>query len=165
MGSITSTFRFESYKIDHIAFEMKKIIPLLETTGNIDPKAWRFSINLAKPLYSKSHKKYISALRAELKLMPNSNNTDRQKEEKIEPLAMCEVTISGLFSVEEGRLDKKIEMNILKLQLPSLLLPYVRSAITSILANAGFGSVVLPLVNMQEIAKNAEHELDIQIID
>lgn len=165
MGGITSSFRFESYKIDHIFFEMKKILQLLETTGNIDPKAWRFSVSIGKPIYISSHKKYISNLRAGLLLMPNVAEAEQSKAEEIEPLVTCEVNIAGLFSVEEGRFDKEVEMNIVKLQFPTLLLPYARSAMTSILADAGFGSVVLPLVNMHEIAKRIENELTLQIID
>ena len=165
MGSIGSVFRFESYKIDHILFQMKKIIQLLETTGNIDPKAWKFSVSIGKPIYSKSHKKYVSNLRAGLLLMPDIQESEQITEEDVEPLVKCEVNISGLFSVEEGRLDKEVELNILKIQLPSLLLPYVRSAITSILANAGFGSVILPLVNMHEVAKRCKDELEVHEID
>ena len=60
---------------------------------------------------------------------------------------------------------KDVEKNIITLQFPSILLPYLRSTLTSILANAGFGSVVLPLINLVEVAKGAQKELEIIYID
>ena len=169
MGSIKSPIKFETYKVDHISYEMKKTIQLLASTGNVDPNAWELSISIGKPLFFSKHNKYISSLKAGLCLMPDAVAQEQEEAEAndvdSEPLLQCNVNISGIFSVEDGRLDKDVEMNLIKLHLPSILLPYARSTITSILANAGFGSVILPLINLHEVAKNSEKELDIQVID
>ena len=163
-SGISSSFKFESYKIDFIHFEIQKTLQLLSLTGGINPDAWHFSVNIASPLFSKSHNKYISSIKTGLMLMPSTTADSQQT--KIEPLVICELTTTGLFAVDAGRFDEKLEKNVIKIQFPALLLPYARSAITSILANAGFGvPVVLPLINMHEVAKSIQGELEIIIID
>jgi preprotein translocase subunit SecB len=71
-----------------------------------------------------------------------------------------EFGIAGVFSAESG-MDKHLEENMVRFNIPAILMPYIRSAITSILAQAGFGTIVLPLINVYEIAKN----MSIQVID
>ncbi len=165
-GGIKSPMRFESYKIDNISFEMQRTLQLLAITGNIDPKAWEFKVAIGKPSYFASANKYVSSLNVGLFLLaPKDEQSEQKGTAEIAPLVKCELSITGLFSVEEGRLTKEVEMNLLKLQLPAILLPYARSAITSILANGGFGSVVLPLINMQEVARRVESTLDVEVIE
>ncbi len=156
-----SAIRFESYKIDRITFEMQHSINLL--AANVISDTWDLSFAIGKPLFSKSHKKYISTLQAKLQLMPEKKkDSPTTTDEK--PLVKCEVSIAGLFSVEEGKLEKEVESNLLKLQLPAILTPYLRGTITAIMSHAGFGSIILPLINMQEVARSIEKDLEVQEI-
>jgi preprotein translocase subunit SecB len=152
---------FEGYKIDHIAFDMQRTIQMI--AASIDSRKWEMTINIAKPIFSKSQKKYVCGLQVGLSLMAEKKPESEETGIK-EPLVKCLVSIAGLFSIEEGELEKEIEISLLKSQLPAILLPYVRSTMTSILANAGFGSIIFPLINMHEVAKGIK-ELDIQYID
>ncbi|MBI5238132.1 MAG: protein-export chaperone SecB [Deltaproteobacteria bacterium] len=70
-------------------------------------------------------------------------------------LVKLSIGIAGVFTAEEGRFEKTTEETLIKIQIPTLLFPYIRSAITSILAHAGLGSVLFPLINIHELAKNA----------
>ena len=175
-GSIKADFKFESYKIDKFSFEMKHYISLLEFAGTFDPSSWKFNLRIAQPCYSASRKKYIGGINIEFMLMPDMpvNSTEEKKdtgveqksiESNLEPLLKCDVSVVGVFSISESRFEERIEKNLVRLQIPAILLPYGRSTITSFLANAGFGSAMLPLVNIQKVAQQIVGELDIQIID
>ncbi|MDQ7031324.1 MAG: protein-export chaperone SecB [Desulfonauticus sp.] len=67
--------------------------------------------------------------------------------------------------VEEGKLEKEVEEKLVKYQIPALLFPYLRGTITSFLSNAGFASVILPLINIYALAKDYLSDMDIEIID
>ncbi len=161
MGSIKSAFQFESYKIDKINLEMLHSLNLLEFKGNIDPELWEFKIGLRKPLYFENNKKYIGGLDFCLKLLPKSSQGDKEKNE---PLLTIEIGIAGIFAVKDKRFDSEIEKQLVKVQIPAILFPYIRGALTSLLANAGFGSVVIPLINIHELANKSFKDVEIDII-
>lgn len=157
-----SSFKFETYKVDVLIFEVKRIVGLLEFAGNIDPNSWKLSIAVREPLYSQSRKKYIGGLDTNLCLFPPEVKT----EDKNEALIKLDVGIAGIFSTaEEGGFEKEVVENLVRVQIPAILFPYIRATITSLLANAGFGSVILPLVNMTELAKQAVGEVVIKTIE
>jgi preprotein translocase subunit SecB len=56
-------------------------------------------------------------------------------------------------------MDPQREKNMVQINIPAILLPYLRSAITTILSQAGFGTIVLPLINIYEIAKQQTTEI------
>ncbi len=155
MGGIESTFHFESYKIDSLHLEMKRTLGMLEFRGNIDPKTLRLDVSFREPLYMKSQKKYLGGLVIKLTVaLPIQNGQgDQPKEENI--ILKIDLSILGLFRAEQGQFDPKIEQNLVTLQIPAILFPYVRATLSSLLANAGLGSVILPLINIHEVAKKA----------
>jgi preprotein translocase subunit SecB len=63
-----------------------------------------------------------------------------------------EFGITGVFTTD-GNVDKITEEKMVKINMPALLMPYLRAAMTNILSNAGFGTMLFPLVNVYEIAK------------
>ena len=169
-GSIESTARLESYKIDQISFVMAKEIHAL--ASNLPTMQGNLTLNFGKPQFSKTYKKYIITLAATLtlpapaellqKIDPNSTEKDKSPQ----PLATCAVSIAGLFSIDgEDKLDKNTLASLLKWQFPQILLPYLRSTITMIMVSSGFGFVALPLINMQAVAKNQPADIEIQYID
>jgi preprotein translocase subunit SecB len=56
-------------------------------------------------------------------------------------------------------MDKKLEENMVHVNIPAILLPYLRSAITTILSQAGFGTIVLPLINVHEVTRRKPVEI------
>lgn len=158
MGSIISSFRFEGYKVDRILYETIPDVGFLGTIGTLPSEGWQFDIGIRQPLYFKSKKKYVGGMDIKITYpVPEKHNADIEeaKKEVGDNIAKLEIGIAGVFSVEENRFEKATEENLVKNQIPSLLFPYLRSAITSVFAHAGLGSILLPLINVQELAKSA----------
>ena len=156
-----SEFQFKSYKIDRFNYQMSPYFQLLEVNEPIDQNLWEVQIGLRQPVFSKKQKAYIGGLDIRLRLeLPDAQD----KEKKLELLKL-EAGIAGLFVVIEGKFEKKIEERLVKYQIPALLLPYLRGTITSFLSNAGFASVILPLINIHALAKEYLNDIDIEIID
>ena len=176
MGSIISALKFEAYKIDEVNFEMQKIVELLQFKGVIDPESWKLDIKIRNPFFIKKDKKYIGGIQTSLWLEPEKDETsegekhtnegqpDSEQDKKPNFLIKCNIGITGIFSVEEGRFKKETENDLVKLQIPTILFPYIRTTITSLLANAGFGSIILPLINIQEVARRTAN-LEVQVLE
>ena len=148
-----SAFECESYKIDSVRLEMKRNLGMLESRGTIDPKNLIFKVGLRDPFFIKSQNRYIGSLLLELiVVLPKPTNENEIQNEE-DALLKINLSITGLFKVDKGRFEPKIEENLAKIQIPAILFPYARSTLSSLLANGGYGSVVLPLVNVQELAK------------
>lgn len=164
MGSIISSFRFEGYKIDRILYGTIPDVGFLEVIGTLPSEGWKFDIGIRQPLYFKSKKKYVGGMDIKITYpisekrgaeSPDKGQDEKAKIEIGDNIVKLEIGIAGAFSVEENRFEKTIEENLVKVQIPVLLFPYLRSAITSIFAHAGLGSTILPLINVQELAKSA----------
>lgn len=167
-GGVASAFRFDSYKIDRISYESIPNLNFLGLMGTLDPKGWKFDISFREPLYFKYQKKYVGAIDVTIAypVPPDAYSTEgaaqgmpqvgQANSGVPEPnIVRMEIGIAGIFSVEEGRFEKEIEENLVKIQIPMLLLPYLRGAATSIFAHSGIGSVIFPLINLHELAKGA----------
>jgi preprotein translocase subunit SecB len=79
-------------------------------------------------------------------------------EENQEEMLNGEFGISGIFA-PVGDMEKSVEESFARINLPALLMPYIRAAITNILSQAGFGTVLFPLVNVYELAKKQNFPL------
>jgi len=162
-----SSFQFISYKVDHVSFNVLRNIGLLEMAGTIDPNAWRYSLAFRPPLFSKNAKKYIGGLDLGVYLLNDESRPENviiNREDVKNPLIDLQVGIAGIFATEE-KFEKKTEENLVRIQIPALLLPYLRSTITSLLASGGYGSVVFPLFNIHEMASQTIGAIEIKIID
>lgn len=156
-----SEFQFKSYKIDRFRYQMTPYLQLLEINETFDQNLWELEIGVRQPLFSKGQKAYIGGLDIRLSLeLPD----DQDKEKKIEILQL-EAGIAGLFVVKEGKFEKETEEKLVKYQIPALLLPYLRGTITSFLSNAGFASVILPLINIHALAEKQLKDIDIEVIE
>jgi len=158
-----SGFRFLSYKIDNIKFSSIRDLGLLEFSQGFGGYPWEISIGIREPLYFKGAKKYVGGLDTVFSLK-NPEEKDRETA-AVRQLVKIEIGIAGVFSVEEGRFEKTVEDQLVKIQIPAILFPYLRSAVTSILASSGYGSVILPLINIHAVAKDFEGKLTIKEID
>ncbi|GHV04717.1 hypothetical protein FACS189485_10610 [Spirochaetia bacterium] len=148
-GGITS-FQFVSYKIDKTS---------LRSAQNIKNLIWsmvlpgyrtdlRFSIrNVGKYFFSeKIH--YVGGIDITLKIVDKDQNM----------LLNGEFGIAGLFQID-GKIEKTQEENMASYNIPTILLPYLRSAITTVISQSGFGTFVLPLINIYEIARKNPVEI------
>lgn len=158
-SGIKSAFQFESFKIDKVNFKSKPNIGWLRFKSYIPNEEWDFNISFRQPLFFQKESVYIGGMDAHL-ILKDSGEKDA------EPFVDLEAGIAGVFAVEDDNTlsDKAVE-GLVKIQIPALLLPYLRGAITSLLANAGFGAIVLPLFNIHEAAKNGLISADIRLIE
>ncbi len=159
-----SSFQFLSYKIHHVSLTCPR--PSFQSLQGqiIDPEdTWKLRINVRDPWYLTKAKVYIGGLDCSLQLFDKGIPEEDRNSDNAS-LAI-KVSISGLFGVDEGQFKKELEEQLVKVQIPAILFPYVRASVTALLANAGFGSVMLPLINMNEVGKNALKDKEIQIIE
>ena len=149
-GSVASSFQFVGYKIDKIDFAMTP------TTNNLVVQKSDVSVEFGiafrdvLKFYDQAESvAYVAGLAAKI-TMTNGETA----------LASGEFSISGIFT-SEGKFSKEAEQNLARYQAPTILFPYLRAAMTNILASSGFDSIVLPLINVAATAKSA----DVKIVD
>lgn len=65
-----------------------------------------------------------------------------------------EIELLGFFSFEENLEPEKID--ILRVNATAILFPYLRSIVSSITADSGFQTLVLPVVNIHKMFKQDE---------
>ncbi|MBQ9105421.1 MAG: protein-export chaperone SecB [Mailhella sp.] len=146
---ITSSFQIISCKVDKIELAMKDSSGILQKS-NFPLEGWAFGVALRVPQYAPKEKVYLIGL--DVKVIHG---------DKDDPEVKLEAGISGLFKVMGDEFSADTESKIAKIQFPTILFPYVRAAVTNILASAGYGSVVLPLVNINKLAENQLKDVEI----
>lgn len=157
-GGIVSPFQFVDYKIDRLNITMKPLISLINSntiSGN-----WNISLSVRQPTFYKSRNQYLAGVGVEM-VFP-MKLVDR--EDMVEAITAY-ANIVGLFSVNKKLEIEKHEKNLVFHQAPAILMPYLRAAITSALANAGFGGVILPLINIYAAAEDALKTQELKIED
>lgn len=160
MGSIESSFKFLTYKIHELHLEYPNPFDRPE----IGPKdVWHLKLNVQVPRYYVKQKVYVGGLKCELMLFDKSIPEHEYTLDKA--ILTVRTTVSGVFAVKKGQFPKELEEKLVKVQIPALLFPYVRGTVTSVLAGAGFGSMILPLINMNEVGKEALRDAGIKIIE
>lgn len=163
MGSIiTSEFILDSFKIDHIKYEMKPNTNLIGFKGMIEPSLWDMQIEFRDPQYFQKENFYITGL--VIKMMVFEKGADGIKLEQNPPLINFVAGIIGKFIPKDGRFQKDIEDNFVKSNAPAILLPHLRALVSSSFALIGLGTVVIPLINIHETAKNVYKDKEITIV-
>jgi preprotein translocase subunit SecB len=159
-GSVESAFKFVAYNIHHASLRMSQVEIGRQSR---ESDVWQVKLGIAVPEYHVKRKAYVSAVSCGLFLF----DKDPEKEGLLPEQAIVglEMAIAGIFEVQADRLEKRTEEQLVRAQLPALLFPYLRGAMTSLLANAGFGSVIIPLINMNEAGKTALQDKEILIVD
>ncbi|MCD6527017.1 MAG: protein-export chaperone SecB [Desulfuromonas sp.] len=168
-GSIVSSFQLQSYKIDNFRLDSVPNLQMLVSGSPFDDVEWQIQFKLRDPAFFTNDKAYVGGLDLRIRAIncaeEGSEVETTEPVESDEPLVSIQAGISGLFRVggDGDRFDEESEQRLAKLQIPALLFPYLRAAVTSMLANAGFGSVMLPLINLHAAA--SKEDIEIQIFD
>jgi preprotein translocase subunit SecB len=155
-----SSFTFKSYLVNIFNLDVKgfseNTLKLLQPGEKPLTGEWSFEVALIHPQYSKSAKVYTCGVKVKSTLR-------YLLEDKLgDPYCTLEAGIVGQFQAD-GELSKEIEENIVKYQAPTILFPYLRGAITTFLATAGFGTVLIPLVNMNKTAEISLKDIPIKV--
>ena len=163
LGSIKSSFQFSSFKVDFLKLDVKKELALLELTGRIDPSLWDLKIAIRPPTFFKNKKYYVGGINAALLLYPKVM-TEEEKNTS-EALVTMEAGIAGIFNISDDvdRFPPEVEKQLAFTQMPAILLPYLRATMTTLLASAGFGSVIIPLINIQKFTKDSLKDVEITV--
>lgn len=150
MGSIKGVLQFISYKVDSINLTSKNTLGVLGNyySGRED---WKFQYGLARPIYYKDSSLYVTG--TTVKAFCGSQE---------DPDVCLDISISGVFICEAEK-EAPVDDDFIKVQMPAILSPYLRGAITYILAMAGFGQVVPPLVNFRNMAEEVLKDIPILI--
>ena len=151
-SSVISKFQFHSYNVYKFSFNRNTLVGF-----SLSKLLWSFDLGIIRPVYYSKEKVYICGISLQ-GVAKKENSTG-------EGLINFEADISGVFKVEKRIKEKGLEEKLVKIQGPSLLFPYLRSTITSYSANAGFGPIVLPLINVHQIAENSLQGIEIQELD
>ena len=144
-SSVAAEFDFVSYKIDYVSFKMGNEISSLLNTSPIKPEFINLSIKIRNPekFIIDEKTSYIGGLITQVIILNEADGNT---------MVEGQFGISGLFTSNDS-VDKQAEETFAKINLPALLMPYLRATMTSILSNAGFGTMLFPLVNIYELAK------------
>lgn len=159
-SGIESSFTLANFKIDQLTVRLKPDITFV--AGSLDAGfTWIFNLSVRKPMYFQDSSLYLGGLNVTSYLFPETlPETEHNADEAI---ASISASIVGLFSVS-GRLEPETEKNLVKHQIPAILFPYLRAAITGAGAFSGFGKVMLPLINVQKLAEDHLKNIEIQIV-
>ena len=139
------SFNFRGFKVDKISLDMKPQVQVLELSDYSNYQ-WDINISIRHVTYIIEHKIYIAGIDCNLKLY--STNSQKNQDDV---LAQLNIGCAGSFGVNSNRFEAEVESRIVKLQFTALLFSQIRGTISSILANAGYGSVLLPLINIQQM--------------
>lgn len=159
--SVESSFSFDGFKIDQLKLECQPDLRVL-LANSLSHHTWDVTLSIRQPIFMSEAKKYVCGINAHLKVFDKSVSSST--ETKAQPLASLEAGIAGAFSVRE-RMEASIEERLVKVQMPALLFPYLRAAITGVVSSAGLGVAILPLVNVQKLAEDLLGNTPIQIVD
>ncbi|MBN2570282.1 MAG: protein-export chaperone SecB [Deltaproteobacteria bacterium] len=145
-SGIKSEFSFLSYKIDKIDYSILQDIGVVQFNCNYKNCEWQQKISIRNPVFFKSQKVYLCGVNSTMKLINHNNEEDKKRKTWL----TLKTGIVGLFAIGD-RLDEESEKKFVTVGAPALLFPYLRAACSNILASSGFGSVVMPLVNMHKV--------------
>jgi len=150
-SSIKAEIQFESYKIDRVDFSVTQEFDVLSSKNHSDCEVkYTFGFRNAQKRQSDNKIAYVTGL--QVNIVVTSKKTEKE-------LAKGSFIATGLFSANVG-IQSDLEKSLVTCQGPAILFPYVRAAITLTLSTAGFSTMVMPLVNVYEMAKNNPVEIE-----
>ncbi len=155
-SGVVSSFNFRAFKLDSLMLDMKPELSVLESQPT-NKQEWELKLKIRPPMYLEKDKVYVVGIDCLLTL--HEPGVEKKRENA---LLFLETGAVGSFGVSGEKFEQKIEDNIVRIQMPALLFSHIRAAITNILACSGFGSVLLPLINVHNLVKKSPvHEMQI----
>lgn len=146
-SSLKAEFRFLSYKIDEIKLSILHDIGVIQFDCNYEKCTWDQSISISNPVFFTSSKIYLCGVNSTLKL-----RHEKEKSKRKETWLKLQIGIVGLFAIDD-RIKEDLEKKFVAIGAPAILFPFMRAACANILASSGFGSVVMPLINMHKVGR------------
>jgi preprotein translocase subunit SecB len=163
-GSVVSAFQFKSYKVDRFNFISKPDLNLLARFDGFSLEEWDVKFRFRCPIFFKKNNCYVGGLDMRVSIPDKEQASDEEGDSEQNSLLSLDAGIAGVFAASD-QFEKETEDTLVKIQIPALLLPYLRGTIASFLANAGFGSLIFPLINIHAVAEDALKDVVIKIVD
>ena len=161
MCGIESEFTFKNYKIDVADLKILPSIDILEYEGGIRADAWEYQIRIRNPLFFKKKNYYVGGIDCIMSIFPKK--ILKKEKKRRNAIIYFHAGISGIFEVFKGEFEGEVEENLVKLQIPAILFPYLRAFVGSVLGNAGFGTINIPLINIQKLSDEVLKDVEIEI--
>jgi preprotein translocase subunit SecB len=148
-GGVTAEFDFVSYKIDIIDLRMGNKVQNILDTRSIRLEDTGFSISLRNTLKFRADDGrivYVGGITIKVSI------TDKDGGDNALDAIFG---IAGAFT-PAGDVSSEDVDSFAKVNIPAILMPHLRATMTTVLSNAGFGTVLFPLVNIYELAKKSD---------
>lgn len=146
-SGIKSGFQFESYKLDSMEFSVEqKLSTLASRMDEYDVKYSFFFRDAVKYPNVADRVLYVTGIQVLVSIVSKEDSHE---------MAKGRFEITGLFS-GMGTLTTGQEENLAKTQGPAILFPYARAIISQTLYNAGFAVPIMPLVNVNAMARDTK---------
>lgn len=156
-SSVESGIQFISYKVDSFSFQMAKDLSILSRNDFLSGDwNWNYNLSVGIPTFFKDQSAYVCSVGCVGSLTKRSDN---------QQVLTFLLNLAGIFRASGGKLEVAVEESLIKYQVPAILLPYLRGVITTFLSTAGYGGVIFPLVNMNQVAEQALKDSTIQIVE
>ena len=157
-GIEPSKMEFLNYRVVELKLE-SGLEPSTTPRGIPDDSEWRIGIGLGDVAHYIDDDIYVSYVSAKMALLPSSIDKNQVKHDE-ENILSAEGTIYGIFRiVTNTEIDPALKQKLLLNQTPALLMPFLRAAISGLLALAGYGAVPMPLINMAHMAETTPRRI------
>lgn len=146
-------FQFSDYRINQLSLWCS---PKLDLFAQDTQDPWDINVAVSPPHFYSDIPMYVGGVQIQVeKRLKLGGATE-------EPAIRIVASIIGQFPVTtNSRFPEEQEQMLAKVQIPAILFPYLRSAISSLMTNAGFNKMILPLINLHQIAKNSADKIQI----
>lgn len=157
-GLEISPLEFNAYRIVKLKLDTHGLF-IIEEAELWRPSAWRVGVGFANISYYEDTGVYGVPLAATLEFTPED---EARKKEADQRKLIVEAMIIGLFKFSNPA-DSKTERGkkLIFERTGIVLLPYLRAAISSALAMAGYGAIPMPLINLTSLLENDERVIEI----
>lgn len=162
-GIIRSGMEFLTWRIIELSFSAAPQPRVIMYTQNPEDR-WDISLGFADVQHLMEDNLYITFLKASMSLKapaedmrPAGDNTPTDQ-----TILDANAVIMGIFRIVGDGISDADRDNLLLRQTPAILLPFLRGALGSLMAAAGFGVEVLPLINIYDMLKDKK---DIRIVE
>ena len=167
MGGVESGFQLASFKIDSVVLNVFPSKQIIENQGHIPASDWDVKYRFRTPMHFKEDDSYLCGVEVKVTL-PFPDGMKPEEGYYAEPesgLINLTAGITGSIKVVERGVPPETVKQIISIQVPTVLLPFLRGMVTSVLANEGFGSFIFPLVNMHKLAEQHSGQSQIKEVE
>ena len=153
-----SPLSFLGFKIDTINLKVQGSVDLVRQ-GTFESAQWSYRINLRQPIFFKKASEYAGGI--DFSMAYFAKDTEEKDKKSENALVELSIAIVGIFKAEN--LDKELEQKLIKTNIPFILMPHLRAAISNIFASSGYGTITVPLINTIALAEQKFANVEIEI--